>query len=75
MVMVTRADFELRRQQWARLNRWEREEPRPELTPEQCLAALGALYELLPESTRFEDRDPERQGVRRMHELLRLLSS
>jgi hypothetical protein len=72
--VITKAEFELRKRQLEDFNRWEREQPPREMTPEECLAALGALYEWLPESTRAEERDPERLGVRRMHELLGLLS-
>jgi hypothetical protein len=56
--------------QFAEFNRWERQQAREERTPEWNLAAIGALYEILPESTRTEERDTERRGIRRMHELL-----
>jgi hypothetical protein len=72
---ISKADWELRRRQWADFNRWEREQPPQERTPDEYLAAMGALYEWLPEPTRAEERDRERQGVRRMHELFRLLSA
>jgi hypothetical protein len=72
--VITKAEFELRKRQLEDFNRWEREQPPREMTPEQCLAALGALHDILPESTRSEEEDPEKRGVQRMYDLLRLLS-
>jgi hypothetical protein len=72
---ITKEQFDLRKRQLENSNRWEREQPPEEHTPEWNLAAVGALYELLPESTRAQERDPERRGIRRMHELLAKLSS
>ena len=71
--MITKEEFEEWRQQMADMNRWEREQPPDEHSPEWYLAAVGALYELLPESTRAEQPDPNRPGLLRMQELLSLL--
>jgi hypothetical protein len=68
--VISKAEWELRQRQWT-----ERTQTPRDLTPEECLAALGALYEILPESTRAEEQDSEKHGVIRMHELLRLLST
>jgi len=73
--VITKQEFELRKRQWAEMNKWEREQPPEEHSPEWLLAAVGALYELLPESTRAEEPAPERPSLRRMHELLQLLST
>jgi hypothetical protein len=71
---VIKEEFELRKRQWAEMNRWEREQSPEEHSPEWLLAAIGALYELLPESTRAEEPDPERRGIQRMNQILELLS-
>ena len=73
--MITREEFEARRRQWAEMNKWEREQPPDEHSPEWYLAAVGALYQFLPESTRAEEPDPDRPGLQRMQELLRALST
>lgn len=58
-----------------RNDKWEREQPPEEHSPEWLPAAIGALYELLPESTRAEEPDPERRGIQRMQRLLQVLST
>jgi len=73
--VITKEEFELRKRQWAEMNKWEHEQPPEEHSPEWLLAAIGALYELLPESTRAEEPDPERRGIQRMQRLLRVLST
>jgi hypothetical protein len=73
-VTITKEEFELRKREWAEMNKWEREQPPEEHSPEWLLAALGALHQWLPESTRAEERDPERRGIQRMNALLEALS-
>jgi hypothetical protein len=73
-VVITKEEFEFRKRQWAEMNRWEREQPPEEHSPEWLLAAMGALHEWLPESTRAEERDPERLGIQRMNAILERLS-
>jgi hypothetical protein len=70
--VITKEEFELRKRQWAEMNKWEREQPPEEHSPEWLLAALGALHQWLPESTRAEE--PQRRGIQRMNEILELLS-
>ena len=53
-----------------RFNEWE-EQHLLELDPEQTLAAIGALYELIPPEVRKRPVDTE--GVRKMHAALSCL--
>jgi hypothetical protein len=50
-----------------RFNEWEEQHPL-ELDPEQALAAIGALYDLIPPEARTRAVDTE--GVRKMHAAL-----
>ena len=50
-----------------RFNEWEEQHPL-ELDPEQALAAIGALYDLIPPEARKRAVDTE--GVRKMHAAL-----
>ena len=73
-IVISKAEWVARQQQWAELHRWERAQPPEEYSPEEALEALSALLEWIPESVRAREQDPERRGVQRMHALLRLLS-
>ena len=73
--MITKEQWEQRQREWAEFERWKAAQPLDPISPERGLAIAGALYQWLPESTRQEDRDPERLGIRRMHRLLEILSS
>jgi hypothetical protein len=53
-----------------RFNEWEEQHPL-ELDPEEALAAIGALYELIPPEARKRAVDTE--GVRKMHAALSCL--
>jgi hypothetical protein len=53
-----------------RFNEWEEQHPL-ELDPGQALAAIGALYELIPPEARKRPVDTE--GVRKMHAALSCL--
>jgi hypothetical protein len=50
-----------------RFNEWEEQHPL-ELDPKQALAAIGALYNLIPPEARTRAVDTE--GVRKMHAAL-----
>jgi hypothetical protein len=54
----------------ARFAEWEASHP-PMMSPEAAVASIGALYELLPASSRHRQIDTA--GVRRMHDALRHL--
>jgi len=56
----------------ARYEAWDREHPEP-LEPAQAIAAVAALYRLLPEESRRREDDPELEGVGRMLDALSLL--
>ena len=47
-VVITREQFEERKRQWEAMNRWEREQPLIEYSPERALEALGALWQWIP---------------------------
>ena len=72
--MITKAEWELRRQQWRIFNEWEAVHPPPAPSAADALADVGAIWEWLPESVRYEDHDPERLGVQRMQRIFRILS-
>ncbi len=55
---------------FARFAEWEASH-RPTMAPEAAVAAMGAIYELLPAASRRRPIDTA--GVRRMHEALRHL--
>jgi hypothetical protein len=73
--VISKAEWALRKQQWASFNRWERAQPRPEYSAEDTLASLSTILEWIPASVKLRERDPDRRGVRRMHALLALLSA
>ncbi|MHB0979793.1 MAG: hypothetical protein ACYC5Q_06960 [Thermoleophilia bacterium] len=56
-----------------RFNAWESRE-RTYLPFEVALRSVDDLRKLVPEETWNRDPDPERSGVRRMHEILGRLS-
>jgi len=60
------AQFETRRQAWARFHRSEHAggDDRP---IGRVIADLGALRGLLPDGVRRHDPDPAKQGIARMH--------
>lgn len=70
--MIAEKEWRERQDQWDAYAAWARLEVLPQRAPELVLADLGAALDWLPASVRAEDRDPERAGVRRMHELLAL---
>jgi hypothetical protein len=72
--MISKADWLLRREQWREYRSWAAAESPVLHPPDQVIADIGTILEWIPESVRREDRDPDRQGVRRMHYLLGLLS-
>ena len=72
--MITREQWELRKQQWAEFNRFKRWEIKPEYPAESVLGFISTVLEWQPDDVRTEERDPERRGVRRMHELLGAIS-
>jgi hypothetical protein len=67
--VITKSKWKLRQQQWSEYHRWASAESL-EHPSEQAIADLGAILEWLPDSKRYQERDPERRGVRRMHFLL-----
>jgi hypothetical protein len=68
--VITKAEWDLRQQQWAEYRRWAESEPPIELPAEDAIANVGTILEWMPEAVRQEDRDPEKLGVQRMHFLL-----
>jgi hypothetical protein len=64
---------ERRRRALAAFNRWEAKHPARQQTPEQVIAALGTLYDLLPAESRRRDVDAQCAAVRNMHRALRHL--
>jgi hypothetical protein len=72
--MMSKAEWELRQQQWAEYRRWASSEKPLEFSPEESIADVGTILEWIPAAVRAEDPDPERLGVRRMHYLLGLLT-
>jgi hypothetical protein len=50
-------------------NRWVEENP-PEPRPlADVLADIGLIWSMLPEEIRTADPDPEKKGIRAMHEI------
>jgi hypothetical protein len=74
VVMITKAEWELRQEQWAALHRWEESQTALPFAPEDAIASVGTLYEWLPPEARHREEDPERKGVQRMYTLLEHLS-
>lgn len=54
-------------------NRWESEHRRSRQDTDQIFARLGTLYALLPPEARRRTEDPNRTGIRIMHQALRHL--
>jgi hypothetical protein len=73
--VISKAGWRLRREQWREYRSWAAAESPALHPPDQVIADIGTILEWIPESVRREDRDPDRQGVRRMHYLLGLLSN
>ena len=71
--MSTREQWELRRQQWERFNRWEAEQPPIERDPADIIADLGTLLSWLPAEERLRDPDPEKIGIQKMRAALALI--
>jgi hypothetical protein len=71
--MSTREQWELRRQQWERFNRWEAEQPPIERDPADIIADLGTLLSWLPPEERLRDPDPEKIGIQKMRAALALI--
>ena len=71
--MITRAEWELRRQQWAEFNRWEAQQPLMERAPDDILADLGTIWSWLPTEVRERDPDPQKTGIQKMSAALAML--
>lgn len=62
--------FRMRANAFARFASWEASHP-SRISPGDAVAAVGAIYELLPQASR--QRPIDVSGVHRMHEALRHL--
>jgi hypothetical protein len=71
--MITREQFEQRRQQWESFNRWEAQQPPIERAPADILADLGTIWSWLPSEVRGQDPDPQKIGIQKMRAALALL--
>lgn len=57
----------------AEFNRWETEHPAPERSAAAIAADLGFLLNRVSREDRLRDPDPEKQGIQRMHAVMRRL--
>ena len=69
-IRALKARIATRNRALAAFNRWEAGPPGSRQSPEQVLAALGTLYDLLPAASRRRTEDPGRSGVRSMQRAL-----
>jgi hypothetical protein len=72
--VITRAEWDVRRQQWAEYRRWAQAEAPAEHSPEHSIADVGTILEWIPAAVRSEERDPGKLSVQRMHFLLGLVN-
>lgn len=72
--MTLREQIEEQNRQWRRFHVWESTQPREEREAARLIADVGTILAWMPEDVRLSDPDPEKTGVRKMHEALRKLT-
>ena len=60
-----------RERQWRLYHEWEEQNPPPDRPLEAIMADLSAIWRRLPADVRSTDPDPQKLGVRYLHETLK----
>ncbi len=68
--MGVREQYEERRKQWARFNRWESGQPPVERSAADIVADLGTVLDWVPREARADDPDPQKLGIQAMRRAL-----
>ena len=71
--MTLREQIEAQNLAWQRFHEWESTEAPPSLDAAHVIADLGAILSWISPEERMLDPDPEKHGVRKMFEVLRLI--
>jgi len=65
--------IEERLRQFEAYNRWEQENPVGSRAPAELVADVGSLFDWLSPQTQLEEPDPNKEGVRKMQDMLSVL--
>jgi hypothetical protein len=68
--MTTKEQYDGRRRQWERFNRWESGQPLVERPAADIVADLGTILDWVPREARADDPDPQKLGIQAMRRAL-----